>query len=103
MHLDHRVSVELKQRLQEYGRSEKSDASFVARLLELTHEIERRFDGDERSRLLHLAAETFERHLELRDHTRRARASLERLRADQRRLMSILDGLRTQPEGETLH
>jgi hypothetical protein len=97
------VSAKLKQRLREHKSGAPGDMQFVVRLLELTHEIERSFDGDERSRLLRLAEETFERHMELRDHTRSARDSLAQLRADQRRLMSILDGLRARPAGETIH
>ena len=66
-------------------------------------EIERRFDGNERSRLLRLAEETFERHLVLRDQTRLAHESLDRLRADQLRLTRIIALLEARPEGETLH
>jgi len=97
------VSAKLKQRLRKHESSAPNDAPFVARLLELTQEIERSFAGDERSRLLRLAEETFERHLELRDHTSSARDALERLRDDQIRLMRILEGLRLSPEGETVH
>ncbi len=103
MHRDTSVSAKLKQRLREHESAAANDTPFVARLLELTQEIERSFDGDERSRLLRLAEETFERHLKRRDHTRSSRESLERLRADQRRLMRILEGLRARPEGETVH
>jgi hypothetical protein len=97
------VSAELKRRLREHESGATDDVPFVARLLELTQEIERSFEGDERSRLLHLAEETFERHLEQRDHTRRAQAGLAQIRSDQRRLVRILEGLRTLPEGETIH
>ena len=103
MHPHTRVSAKLQRRLREYESRATDDASFVTRLLELTTEIERRFDGDECSRLLRLAEETFERHLELRDHTRSTRASLNQLHADQRRLVRILEGLRACPEGETIH
>jgi hypothetical protein len=97
------VSAKLKQRLREHASGASNDAPFVARLLELTQQIERSFDGDERSRLLRLAEETFERHLELRDHTSSARDALAQLRTDQRQLMRILEGLRALPEGETVH
>lgn len=97
------VGAKLVQRLREHESRATDDASFVTRLLELTTEIERSFDGDERSRLLRLAEETFERHLELRSHARSTRASLEQLHAQQRRLVSILEGLRALPEGETFH
>lgn len=103
MHRHSRVSARLKQRLNEHGHESPNDAAFVARLLELMQEIERGFDGDERSRLLRLAEETFERHLALRDHTRSARDSLTQLSADQSRLVHILEGLRARPDGETLH
>jgi hypothetical protein len=95
--------AKLKRRLRDHERANPGDASFAGRLMALTDEIERRFDGDERSRLLLLAEETFDRHLTLRDHTRRAHASLDQLRADQQRLMQLLEMLRARPECETLH
>jgi hypothetical protein len=75
----------------------------VGRLLELIDQIDMGFDGESRDRLLELAEDTFDRHLELREHTQRARKSLEQLRADQRRLLKILERLTTRPEGEPLH
>jgi len=103
LHSNSCVSEKLKQRLREHASGATNGAPFVARLLELTQQIERSFNGDERSRLLRLAEETFERHLELRDHTSNARDALAQLRADQRRLLRILEGLRALPEGETVH
>jgi GAF domain-containing protein len=97
------VTSRLEQRLREYANASTNDAPFVERLRELLREIERGFDGAERSRLMRLAEETFERHLELRGNTRRARDGLARLGADQRRLVRILEGLRARPEGETVH
>lgn len=103
LHPDSSVSAKLKQRLREHESDATDDSPFVARLLELTQEIERSFDGDECSRLLRLAEETFERHLEQRNHSRSVRDGLAQLRTDQRRLIHILEGLRALPEGETVH
>ena len=97
------VSAKLKRRLQDHGRRRSADAAFVERLLEMTRKIELDFEGDERSRLLRMAEETLERHVELRDHTALARESLDQLRADQNRLVRILEGLRARPEDETIH
>jgi len=97
------MSAKLKRRIREHERRSPGDRAFAGRLLELAEQIERRFDGPERSRLLLLAEETFERHLVLRDQTRRAHASLDRLRADQQRLTQIIALLKARPESETLH
>lgn len=97
------VVEKLRRRLSEYGREDLGDTNFAERLVELMDEIERGFDGDVRRKLLELAEDTFERHLELREHTQRARRDLERLQADQRRLVEILEGLTVRPENEPLH
>jgi hypothetical protein len=97
------VTNDLKQRLREYESDELGDPHFVDRLIELTDKIDRSFDGDVRRKLLELAEDTFERHLELREHTQRARRNLEQLRADQKRLIAILERLTLRPENEPLH
>jgi hypothetical protein len=99
----HDVSETLKRRLREHPCRGAGDEHFVARLLESIGEIESRFEGDERARLLQLAEETFERHVGQREHTRRLRRELARLQADQRRLVDLLDASSARPSGRTLH
>ena len=76
------MSKGLKKRIRE--RAEKSD--FLNRLLEIATQIERDFDGKERDRLLGLVQETLDRHVEIRENTRKAREALEQLQSDQRAL-----------------
>jgi hypothetical protein len=97
------MDEELKQRIREHGRRDRRDAFFGERLLELLGEIERRFSGAERDRLLALANRTFERHLELRTHTRGTRERLARLAEEQRLLGELCMLLSPRRGGESLH
>jgi hypothetical protein len=97
------VIARLRRRLAEYAADEPADRHFAERLEELLDQIESEFDGVARSRLLELTEDTLERHLELREHTQRARRNLERLRADRARLIEIVERLTVRPENEPLH
>jgi hypothetical protein len=94
---------ELKERIREHGRRDRRDAFFGERLLELLDQIERRFAGAERDRLLALAHRTFERHLELRDCTLRTRERLARLAEEQRMLGELCMLLTPRRGGDRLH
>ncbi len=93
------VSKALKKRIRE--RAEKPD--FLNRLLEIATQIERDFDGKERDRLLDLVQETLDRHVEIRENTRKAREALEHLQSDQRALLRLFDFITARPERATVH
>jgi len=93
------MSKGLKKMIQE--RAEQSE--FANRLLEIAARIERDFDGRERERLLNLVHETLERHVEIRENTRRAREALEQLQSDHRTLLRLFDFITARPERATVH
>jgi hypothetical protein len=93
------MSKNLKKRIRE--RAENSD--FSIRLLEIATQIERDFDGSERTRLLDLVQETLDRHVDIRENTRRAREALEQLQSDQRALLRLFDFITARPERATVH
>ena len=93
------MSKALKQRIRE--RAEKSD--FLIRLLEIATQIERDFDGKERDRLLDLVQKTLDRHIEIRENTRKVREALEQLQSDQRALLRLFDFITARPERATVH
>lgn len=84
-------------------RDDADDEEFAQRLLGIAARIERDFDGDERERLLGLVRETLERHVEIRENTRRAREMLEQIDEDQRTLLQLFEFIAAQPERSTLH
>lgn len=94
---------ELRQRIREHGRRDRRDAFFGERLLELLEQIEHRFSGAERERLLLLASRTFERHLELRDQSLRIRERLARLAEEQRMLGELCMLLSPRRSDESMH
>ena len=93
------MSKELKKRIREH--TDPSD--FADRLLEIATRIERDFDGRERERLLDLVHETLERHVEIRESTRRAREALEKLQSDHKTLLWLFNFITARPERATLH
>jgi len=93
----------LKTRLRAHRDREGSEGAFAERLLESVATIEREFDGEQRERLLALADEAFERHLQIRRNTARARVALEQLRAGQEQLVGLLKLILTPPGSGTLH
>jgi hypothetical protein len=93
------MSKRLKKRIRE--RAERSD--FSNRLLEIATRIERDFEGRERERLLDLVQETLDRHVEIRENTRKAREALEQLQSDQRALLRLFDFITARPERATVH
>lgn len=84
-------------------RRTKDRSEFSERLLSIASQIEREFDGIERTRLLRLVNETIERHIEIRDNTRRAREALAQLEEDQRTLLQLFEFITARPEAETVH
>jgi hypothetical protein len=98
LHYGARMSEERKN-----PREEKPESEFANRLTKIATQIERDFDGDERSRLLELVHETLERHVEIQENTRRAREALVQLQSDQRTLLQLFEFITAQPERETLH
>jgi len=97
------VDGTLKGRIRAHAREHRSDAVFVDRLLALTERIESEFTGERREQLLALAQDTFDRHVQKRHATSRARASLNAWREDQRRLLELLDFLSRGPRGARIH
>jgi len=97
------MSERLKMRLRSHGEREGSEGAFAERLLESVATIEREFEGEQRERLLALVDETFERHLQIRRNTARARSALEQLRASHRELFGLLKLIVTPPGSGTLH
>lgn len=93
----------LKRRIRDHGRRDRRDAFFADRLHDAVLRIEQEFHGDHRSRLLALASATFDRHLELRDHTQRTRERIERLKEDQRMLSELFARLVPRSRGERIH
>jgi hypothetical protein len=97
------VSEKLKRRIREHGRRDRRDSFFAKQLLDLTERIEREFEGNEQERLLALAQDAFDRHLQLRDQTQGVRETLAGLQADQRRLLELFELVEARPDGEPLH
>lgn len=98
------VAEDLKLRIREYAKRNPDDRPFAERLLALTNRIEFDFEADERARLLALAQDTFERHLETRDHTLRARSRVAALQVDHQRLLTLLEWLSAaRRDGQLLH
>jgi len=97
------MSEKLKQRLRTHREQEGGDGAFAERLLEGVATIEREFDGEQRDRLLALVDETFERHLQIRQNTARARIALEQLHGNQERLLGLLKLILTPSRSGTLH
>jgi len=93
------MSRELKDQI----RSRVEPTEFADRLLEIATRIERDFDGRERRRLLELVHETLERHVEIRENTRLARESLDRLAKAHRELLQLFDFISANSQRETLH
>lgn len=93
----------LKRRIHEYGRRDRRNAFFAERLLDLTEQIERDFEGQKRERLLAKAREAFERHVRLRDQTHSVREALAQLREDQKQLFELCELIAPRSEDEFLH
>ena len=103
LHCRAAMSKKLKQRLRAHREQKGTDGAFAERLLEGVATIEREFEGEQRERLLALVDETFERHLQIRQTTTRARIALEQVRADHERLFGLLTLIVSPPGSEALH
>jgi hypothetical protein len=79
------------------------ESEFADRLIEITNQIEVNFQGDEKKRLLDLVHETLQRHLDIRQNTRRAHAALNQLEADHKTLLEFFDKIANTRGSETLH
>ena len=93
----------LRRRILNARDTEGAEPRFVDRLLDGIRRIEAEFEGSERERLLTLAAETLDRHLEIRESSTRAREALAKLRADHARIVQLLTLLSNGAETRTLH
>ena len=85
------MAEELEKRLRARREAGASARAFAERLLEAVARIQQQFDGPERDRLLALAGQTLDRHLEIQKSALEARAALEQLRADQQRLLRLIE------------
>jgi hypothetical protein len=98
------MAEELWRRVREYANHNPDERPFVERLLALVERIERDFAAEERARLLALAGDTFDRHLETRDLTLRARSGIAALRVDHQRLLTLLEwSTSTRRDDRLLH
>jgi hypothetical protein len=79
------------------------ESEFANRLIEIAAQIERDFQGDEQTRLLELVRETLDRHLEVRENSKRAHVALKRLESDQKALLKLFNMIAKRPQNETLH
>jgi len=93
------MSRELKDQIRRLA----DPSGFAHRLVAITTQIERDFEGRERRRLLELVHETLERHVEIRENTRLARESLDRLAKAHRELLQLFDFISANSQRETLH
>jgi hypothetical protein len=93
------MTQNLKDRILE--QVDRSD--FAGRLIVIAKQIERDFDGAERERLLSLVQETLDRHVGIRENTRRARETLEQLHKEQQTLLQLFEFITARPESQTLH
>ena len=84
-----------------WARADRSE--FGKRLLEISKQVERDFEGQERERLRALVAEALERHFEIRETAKRTRVALDKLRSDQHTLLRLFDFITASPDRETVH
>lgn len=93
----------MNRELKDQIRRQADSSGFADRLLAIATQIEREFEGRERTRLLELVHETLERHVEIRENTRAARESLDQLQADQQSLLQLFEFITAGPGTETMH
>ncbi len=93
----------MTRKIEEQLRARADRSEFGRRLLEISKQVERDFDGRERERLRALVAEALDRHFEIRESARKTRAALDKLRSDQHTLLRLFDFITASPERETIH
>lgn len=93
----------MNRELKDQIRRQADSSGFADRLLAIATQIEREFEGRERTRLLELVHETLERHVEIRENTRAARESLDQLQADQQSLLQLFEFITAGSGTETMH
>lgn len=99
MHFDPPMARNLEERI----RASADRTEFGDRLLEIAKQIESGFNGRERERLLDMVEEALDRHVEIREASKRARGALEKLRSDQHTLLRLFDFITANPDRETVH
>ena len=93
----------MTRKIEEQLRARADRSEFGRRLLEISKQVERDFEGQERDRLLALVAEALDRHFEIRETAKRTREALDRLRSDQHALLRLFDFITANPDRETIH
>lgn len=97
------VRPTMTRKIEEQLRARADRSEFGKRLLEISKQVERDFEGQERERLRVLVAEALERHFEIRESAKRTRAALDKLRSDQHTLLRLFDFITASPDRETIH
>ena len=103
MHLLFGMVEQLNQRIRSYARENADQARFADEVLETIALIEREFTGEQRERLLLLAAETLERHVQIQQNGVQVRAALKRLDAYAQWMSQLSDFITATPGDEKLH
>jgi hypothetical protein len=93
----------MTRKLEEQLRARADQSEFGKRLLEISKQVERDFEGQERERLRALVAEALDRHFEIRETAKRTREALDKLRSDQHALLRLFDFITASPDRETVH
>ncbi|MBW2493844.1 MAG: hypothetical protein JRE43_03755 [Deltaproteobacteria bacterium] len=93
----------MTRKIEEQLRARADRSEFGRRLLEISKQVERDFEGQERDRLRALVAEALDRHFEIRETAKRTREALDRLRSDQHALLRLFDFIAASPDRETIH
>jgi hypothetical protein len=93
----------MTRKLEEQLRAREDRSEFGKRLLEISKQVERDFEGQERERLRALVAEALDRHFEIRATAKRTREALDKLRSDQHTLLRLFDFITASPDRETVH
>ena len=97
------IPASMTRKIEEQLRARADRSEFGRRLLEISKQVERDFDGRERERLRALVAEALDRHFEIRESAQKTRAALDKLRSDQHTLLRLFDFITASPDRETIH
>ncbi len=97
------IPPSMTRKIEEKLRARADRSEFGRRLVEISKQVERDFDGRERERLRALVAEALDRHFEIRESAQKTRAALEKLRSDQYTLLRLFDFITASPDRETIH
>ena len=97
------MASELEQRIRAYARENCDQAAFADAILTKVSLIEREFTGEQREKLLRLAAETFDRHIQIQESGAQVRRSLAQIEAYARWIQELCDFVTAPPGKETIH